>query len=84
VLEVRKVQPEEVPEHLAPEHRVHPVPGMQHEVLAQPAHPGAEEHEHRQPDGDGDEGAVRLVNDDLVDHHLGTQRRGETDQLDEE
>ena len=33
------------------------------------------------PDGDYDEGAMGLVDDDLVDHHLGKKRCGQADEL---
>ena len=57
---------------------------MQHEVLAQPAHAAGEEHEHDQTDTENDQGAVSLVNHDLVDDDLGEQRGGQTDELDGE
>jgi hypothetical protein len=53
-------------------------------LLAQPAHPGAEEKEHREAHRNRDQRALGLVDDHLVDHHLGPQRRGEPDQLNEE
>ncbi len=52
--------------------------------LAQPAHPRAEKHEHRQADGDGDERTVGLMHHDFIYDHLGAQGRGEADELDEE
>jgi hypothetical protein len=84
VLEVRQVQPEKMLEHLAAEHRVHSVPRMQHEVLPQPTHPRAEKQEHPQPHSDRDQRALGLVHHHLVDDHLGPNRRGEPNQLNEE
>ena len=84
VLEVRQVQPQEVAEHLASQHRVHAVSGVQDKILAKPTHRRVEEEEHPQSHGDRDQGAFGLMDNDLVDHHLGSQRCGEPDQLDEE
>ena len=52
--------------------------------LAQPAHSSAKEKEHRQAHRDRDQRALGLMDHDLVDHHLGANRRGEADELDEE
>ena len=84
VLEVRKVQAQEVPEHLAAQHRVHAVSRMQHEVLPEPTHRRVEKEEHSQTHRDRDQGALGLMDYDLVDHDLGAKRRGEADQLNEE
>jgi hypothetical protein len=84
VLEVRQVQPQEVPEHLASEHRVHSVAGVDQEVLAQPTHARIEGEEHRKAHGDGDQRALGLVDHHLVDHDLRAKGRREADELDEE
>jgi hypothetical protein len=52
--------------------------------LAKPGHHGVEHEEHAQTDGDRDQGALRVVNDDLVDDHLGEDRGREPDDLDGE
>lgn len=84
VFEVRQVKPQQVSEYLAAEHRVDAIAGVQHQVLAQPAHAGAERHEHGEPHRDHDERALRLMHHHLVDDDLGENRRGERDELDEE
>lgn len=84
MLEVRQVQAQQVPEHLATQHRVHAVPRMQDQILAKPPHRRVEEEEHPEAHGDRDQSALGLMHHDLVDHHLGAERRGEADQLDEE
>ena len=84
LFEVWQRQSEEVAENLAAEDGIDAVAGVQHEVLAQPAHAAGEEHEHDQTDTENDQGAVSLVNHDLVDDDLGEQRGGQTDELDGE
>ena len=83
-LEVRQGQPQQVAQHLAAEDRVDPVPGVHHQVLAQPAHAGAEREEHREPDRDHGERAGRVVHHHLVNDHLREERRRERHQLEEE
>lgn len=48
------------------------------------AHDHVEEHEHDEADAEDDEGASALVDDDLVDDHLGKERGGQPHQLDGE
>jgi hypothetical protein len=71
VLEEGQRQAQQVAEDLAAEHGVDAVAGVQHQVLAQPAHDGGEQHEHRQGDADHDSVLLRLVHDHLVDDDLG-------------
>jgi hypothetical protein len=84
VLEVRQVQPQQMAQYLAAEDGVDPVPRVQHEVLAQPAHAGVEQQEHAQPQRDHDQRVGRLVHHHLVDDDLREERRGEGEQLDEQ
>ena len=84
VLEVRQRQAQQVAEDLAAEHGIDAVAGVQDQVLAQPGHDAGEDHEQDQGDAEDDQGAVGLVDDDLVDDDLGEQRRGEGDELDGE
>ena len=84
MLEVRQGQAQEMPEHLAPEHRVHAVSRVQHQILPQPPHRRVEEEKHPQTHGDRDQGALGLVHHHLVDYDLSTKGRGEPDQLNEE
>jgi hypothetical protein len=71
LLEPRQGQAQEVAEDLAAEHGIDAVAGVQHQVLAQPAHDSREHHEHRQGDADHPQRAVALVRDHLVDDDLG-------------
>ena len=82
VFEVRQRQAQQVAKDLAAEDGVDAVAGVQHEVLAQPGHAAGEAHEHDQGDTEDDQGAVRLMDDDLVDDDLGEQRCSQTNQLD--
>jgi len=75
MLEIRQVQAQEVPKHLAPQHCVHTVPRVQDKILAQPTHRRVEEKEHAQSHGDRDQGAFGLMHHHLVDYHLGAERR---------
>jgi hypothetical protein len=84
LLEVRQREAQQVAEDLAAQHRVHAVAGVQDQVLPQPAHARVEEHEHHQTQADRDQRALRLIDDHLVQDHLRSQGRGETDELDEE
>jgi hypothetical protein len=84
VLEVAHRQREQVLEHAGAEHGVHPIAGMQHEILPHPAHRRAERHDRGEGNADDDERVGRLVDDDLVDHHLGEERDGEGQHLDRE
>lgn len=84
ILEIGQGQSEQVPENLATENRIDTVAGVQHKVLAQPAHTAGEEHEYDQGYAKNDQGAMGLVNDDLVDDDLGEQRGSQTDELDGE
>ena len=54
LLEITRRQAEEVFEHLSTQHRIDAVAGMQHEVLANPAHASAEGHGEEQGNGDHD------------------------------
>ena len=71
LFEIRHGQMQHVAKDMTTQHGVDAVAGVQHEVLAQPGHGAGEQHEHDQPDGDGDQGALRLVHHDLVDDDLG-------------
>ncbi len=84
LLEIARGQLEQVVEHGGAQHRIDAVAGVQDEVLAHPAEQGGEHHEHGQADADDDEGALRAVHHDLVDDHLGEQRRAQRQQLDDE
>lgn len=46
VFKIRQRQVQQVTEHLAAQHRIDAVAGVQHEVLAQPGHRAVEQHEH--------------------------------------
>jgi hypothetical protein len=70
-----------MPEDLAAKDGIDSIAGVQDKVLAQPAHAAGEEHEHNQTDAEDDQGAVGLVDDDLVDDDLGEERRSQTDEL---
>ena len=50
LLEIRHGQAEQMPEHGLPQHRVHAVAGVQHQVLAHPGHDRGEQHEHDERD----------------------------------
>ena len=84
VLEVARGQFEQMLEHGRSQHRVDPVAGVQHQVLAYPGEQHGEHHEHGQADADHDERALGVVHHDLVDHHLGEQRCCQGQQLDHE
>ena len=71
IFEIGQRQAQEVPEDGTAEDGVDAVAGVQDEVLAQPGHAGGKEHEQDESDAEDDEGAVGLVDDDLVDDHLG-------------
>lgn len=81
-LEIRHRQAQQMAQHAGCEHRVHPVTGVDDEVLPHPAHRGVEGEEDRQAAGDDDERARALVHDDLVDDHLREERRPQADQHD--
>ena len=83
-LEVRQGQAQQMAEDLAAEDGIDAVAGVQDQVLAQPGHDAGEDHEQDQGDTEDDQGAVGLVDDDLVDDDLGEQRGGEGDELDGE
>jgi hypothetical protein len=84
VLEVRHRQAQQVAQHIRGEHRVDPVPGVDHEILAKPCQGGVEDQEDREADTDDDQRAAGLVHHDLVDDHLREKRGGEADKLDRE
>lgn len=68
-------------EDLQAQYGVDAVAGMENEVLAHPGHRGGEEHEHGQSDADDGQGIERVMDNDLVDDHLGEQGRGQRHQL---
>jgi hypothetical protein len=82
MLEIPGRQADQVLEDARAEHGIHPVAGVQDEVLPHPAHRRAEQRHDDEGDADDDEGVDRLVDDHLVDHHLGEQGRGEREELD--
>jgi hypothetical protein len=82
MLEVTRRQAEQVLEHLQAQHGIDAVAGMQDQVLPHPGHRRTEHHEHGEPDADDGQGIERVVDDDLVYHHLGEQGRGERHELD--
>jgi hypothetical protein len=52
--------------------------------LPQPTHACVEKHEHHETEGDSNERAFGLVDNDFVDNHLREERRRQADHLDEE
>ena len=83
-LEIGRRQREEVLEHARAEHRVDPVAGVEHQILAGPGHRRAEDEEEHERDADDREGALGAVDHDLVDHDLGEDRCREADELQNE
>jgi len=81
LLEVAQRQAQHMTEHLTAEHGVDAVPGVNHQVLAQPGHHGREHHEHHERESDHRQRAVRLMHDHLVDDRLCEQRRRERHEL---
>lgn len=81
LLEVAQRQLEEVIDHFAAQHGVHPVAGVQHEGLPGPTQQGGEHHEDCHAQGNGDKGAFGAVHHHLVDDGLGEQRRAQCQQL---
>ena len=75
-------QSEQMAEDLAAEEGIDAVAGVQYQVLPQPGHDGAEDHEHQHADTDDNQGAFGLVDYDLVYDDLGEQRGGQRDELD--
>ncbi len=84
VLEVTRREAEQMLEDLQAEHGVDAVAGVEDQVLAHPGHRRAEHHEHGKPDADDRQRIERVVHNDLVDHHLRKQRRGQRHELDGE
>jgi hypothetical protein len=84
MLEIAKVQPQHVAEHLGAEDGVDPVTRVKHHVLAQPGHGGVEDQEHHEAYGNGDQRARRVVDHYLVDDHLREKRRREAYELNEQ
>ena len=77
-------QAEQMLEHLQAQYRVDAVAHVENEVLAHPGHSGSEDHEHSQPDADHCQRVEGVMNNDLIDHYLGEQRRCERHQLNRE
>ena len=75
LFEVARWKFEQVFEDGMTQHGIYPVAGMQDEILAHPGQQGGEHHEHGQGNADHDQGALGAVDDNLVDDHLGKERR---------
>ena len=84
MLEIARRQLEQVAEYCGTQYGIDAVAGMQHQVLAHPGQQRRKDHEHRQADADHDQGALGAVHHDLVDDHLGEQRRAQGEYLDDE
>ena len=84
LFEIAEGQTQQMTEYLGAQNGVNAIAGVKDEELPQPGHDGGEEHEHQQGDTEHDQGALGLMDHDLVDDDLGEQRRGQAHQLNDE
>src|SRR5487761_2704049 len=82
MLEIWRRQVQQMTEHLTAEYGIDSIACMQDKILSQPRHGTTKQHEHHQPYRYGDECAVNLMDDHLVNDDLSKQGGDQTGNLD--